>query len=68
MVQWGMTPLQAIQAATINTASLFGVPNIGKIKESFEADIIGVKGNPLEDITRLEDVAFVMNNGIVIKQ
>ena len=68
MVRWGMTPLQAIQAATINTASLFGVPNIGKIKESFEADIIGVKGNPLEDITRLEDVEFVMNNGIVIKQ
>ena len=68
MVRWGMTPLQAIQAATINTASLFGVPNIGKIKESFEADIIGVKGNPLEDITSLEDVEFVMNNGIVIKQ
>ena len=68
MVQWGMTPLQAIQAATINTASLFGVSNIGKIKESFEADIIGVKGNPLEDITSLEDVEFVMNNGIVIKQ
>ena len=68
MVRWGMTPLQAIQAATINTASLFGVPNIGKIKESFEADIIGVKGNPLEDITSLEAVEFVMNNGIVIKQ
>lgn len=68
MVQWGMTPLQAIQAATINTASLFGVSNIGKIKESFEADIIGVKGNPLEDITSLEAVEFVMNNGIIIKQ
>jgi len=68
MVRWGMTPLQAIQAATINTASLFGVSNIGKIKESFEADIIGVKGNPLEDITSLEAVEFVMNNGIVIKQ
>ena len=38
------------------------------IKESFEADIIGVKGNPLEDITSLEDVEFVMNNGIIIKQ
>jgi len=63
-----MTPLQAIQAATINTASLFGIPNIGRIKESFEADIIGVKGNPLEDISSLEDVAFVMNNGIVIKK
>ena len=68
MVRWGMTPLQAIQAATINTASLFGIPNIGRIKESFEADIIGVKGNPLEDISSLEDVAFVMNNGIVIKK
>jgi len=68
MVQWGMTPLQAIQAATINTASLFGISHIGKIEEDFEADIIGVRVNPLEDITSLEDVEFVMNNGIVIKQ
>ena len=45
----------------------YGLPSF-KIKESIEADIIGVKGNPLEDITSLEAVEFVMNNGIVIKQ
>ena len=67
MVQWGMTPIESIQAATINTAELFGLNNIGEIKESFDADIIGVKGNPLDDITLLEDIHFVMKEGQVIK-
>ena len=43
MVNWGMSPLQAIQAATINTADLFGLKNIGEIKVGYDADIIGVK-------------------------
>ena len=68
MVEWGMTPLQAIQASTINTAELFGVSNIGNINEGFEADIIGIKGNPLEDITVLENVTFVMKDGVIFKQ
>jgi imidazolonepropionase-like amidohydrolase len=67
MVQWGMTPLQAIQAATLNTALLFGLSNIGEIKENYEADLIGVKGNPLNDISLLEKVHFVMKDGQVIK-
>jgi imidazolonepropionase-like amidohydrolase len=67
MVEWGMTPLQAIQAATINTAELFGLSNTGMIKKNYEADIIGVKGNPLKDITLLENVSFVMKDGIVVK-
>ena len=67
MVQWGMTPLQAIQAATLNTALLFGLSNIGEIKENYEADLIGVKGNPLNDISLLEKVHFVMKDGEVIK-
>ncbi len=67
MVEWGMTSLQAIQAATINTAELFGLSNTGMIKKNYEADIIGVKGNPLKDISILENVSFVMKDGIVVK-
>ena len=67
MVEWGMTSLQAIQAATINTAELFGLSNTGMIKKNYEADIIGVKGNPLKDITLLENISFVMKDGIVVK-
>ncbi len=68
MVEWGMTPLQAIQASTIKTAELFGLANIGNLKEGFEADIAGVEGNPLEDITVLENVSFVMKDGVIFKQ
>ena len=67
MVEWGMKPIEAIQASTINTAELFGKTNIGEIKETFDADLIGVKGNPLKDITLLEKVGFIMKEGQVIK-
>ncbi len=67
MVQWGMTPIEAIQASTINTAELFGLNNIGEIKESFDADLVAVKGNPLDDITLLENIDFVMKEGQIIK-
>ena len=66
MVEWGMTPLQAIQAATINNAELFGMADlIGAIEVGKEADIIAVDGNPLTDVTELEDVGFVMVDGSV---
>jgi imidazolonepropionase-like amidohydrolase len=68
MVEWGMTPLQAIQAATINTAELFGLSDIGRIEEGFIADIVGTNGNPLDDITLLESVTFVMKEGEIILQ
>ena len=67
MVEWGMKPIEAIQASTINTAELFGKKNIGEIKETFDADLIGVKGNPLKDITLLENVGFIMKEGQVVK-
>ena len=67
MVEWGMKPIEAIQASTINTAELFGKTNIGEIKETFDADLIGVKGNPLKDITLLENVSFIMKEGQVVK-
>jgi len=68
MVEFGMTPLQAIQAATINGAKLLKVENqLGQIKPGFAADIIAVKGNPLENITLLENVEFVMKAGTTYK-
>ena len=63
-----MTPLQALQAATINAASLMKIENdVGQLKEGFAADIIAVQGNPLEDITTLENVGFVMMGGDIVK-
>jgi imidazolonepropionase-like amidohydrolase len=68
MVDWGMTPLQAIQAATIRTAELFDLSDTGEIQENFSADIIGIRGNPLENISLLENVVFVMKNGNIVKR
>jgi len=69
MTQFGMTPLQAIQAATINSAQLLNwQEQVGQIKVGYFADIIAVKQNPLENIKTLEDVTFVMKNGKVYKQ
>jgi imidazolonepropionase-like amidohydrolase len=69
MVRWGMTPVQAIQAATVNGADLLGWSDrIGSIEAGKLADIIAVSGDPLTDITVLEKVSFVMKGGEVIKQ
>ncbi|WP_300393323.1 amidohydrolase family protein [Henriciella sp.] len=66
MVEWGMSPLQAIQASTINNAELFGMSDsIGAIEVGKEADIIAVDGNPLDNVKELEDVDFVMVDGSV---
>ncbi|WP_462168360.1 Xaa-Pro dipeptidase [Pseudoalteromonas lipolytica] len=68
MVEFGMTPLQALQSATINSAKLLKVDDkLGQIKNGFLADIIAVKGNPLENIAVLENVQFVMKDSIVYK-
>ena len=68
MVTFGMTPIQAIQAATINSANLMKQRDLGQIKAGFLADIVAVKGNPLVDISILENVSFVMKNGEVVKK
>lgn len=68
MVQFGMTPLQAIQSATIHSADLLGWQDkVGQIAPGYLADIIAVTGNPLEDVSVLEDVDFVMKGGVVYK-
>jgi imidazolonepropionase-like amidohydrolase len=68
MVRYGMTPLQAIQAATITAAkALDQEKNVGQIQIGKFGDLIGVAGDPLSDVTILEHVAFVMKGGEVFK-
>ncbi|TXS96045.1 amidohydrolase family protein [Parahaliea maris] len=67
MVEYGMTEVQALQSATINAATLMKRDDLGAIKTGYLADIIAVEGNPLEDITVLERVSFVMKGGTVVK-
>jgi imidazolonepropionase-like amidohydrolase len=68
MVQYGLTPLQAIQTATITAADLLSQQDkIGEIKTGAFADIIAVKGDPTKDIKLLEHVVWVMKDGKVWK-
>ena len=68
MVKYGMTPMQALQAATINGATLIGWQDkLGSIAVGKSADIIAVEGDGLADISRFTDVAFVMKTGTVYK-
>ncbi len=67
MVRYGMTPTQAIQSATINAAEALGRSDIGAIETGRLADIVAVRGNPAQDVTLLEHVAFVMKGGVVAK-
>ena len=67
-VQLGMTPLQAVQTATINDADLLGWKDkVGTLEPGKWADIIAVDGDPLHDITTLQHVKFVMKGGEVVK-
>ncbi len=67
MVKLGMTPMQSIQAATINAAELLGWSDrLGSIEPGRFADIIAVIGDPTENVTVLESVAFVMKGGQVV--
>ena len=68
MVKLGLTPLQSIQSATINAADLLGWSDkIGAVEPGKWADIIAVDGDPLQDVTTLERVKFVMKGGEVVK-
>lgn len=68
MVEFGMTPLQAIQSATIEAAAMLGWQDrAGRIEPGYFADIIAVDGDPLENVSELEDVGFVMKGGVVYK-
>ena len=68
MVQYGMTPLAALQAGTLNGAKLLGWEGqIGALKPGYFADVIATPGNPLQDIGVLKKVSFVMKGGVVYR-
>ncbi len=67
LVKYGMTPVEAIKAATVNAADLLGLASeIGTIEAGKSADIIAVRGDPLTDVTVLKRVDFVMAKGETI--
>ncbi|WP_036155147.1 metal-dependent hydrolase family protein [Maribacter forsetii] len=65
MVDYGMKPLAVLKSATSGNASMFHLDRLGSLKEGFLADIIAVKGNPVEDISSVKNVSFVMKDGVV---
>jgi imidazolonepropionase-like amidohydrolase len=67
MVRYGMTPLQAIQSATITASQALGREDVGVVEANRWADLIAVNGDPTQDVTLLERVPFVMKGGVVVK-
>ncbi len=68
MVRYGMTPMQAIQAATVNAAALLGWSDrVGALSPGHYADIVAVAGDPLQDISVLEHVSHVMKGGEIVR-
>lgn len=67
MVRYGMTPLQAIQAATVNAAQALGREDVGVVEARRYADLIAVDGDPTQDVALLQNVPFVMKGGVVVK-
>jgi imidazolonepropionase-like amidohydrolase len=68
MVEWGMKPMDAIQAATIRAADLIGWSDkVGTLEAGHYADLVATNGDPLSDVKSLESVTFVMKGGVVVK-
>ncbi|WP_422355388.1 amidohydrolase family protein [Roseivirga pacifica] len=67
MVEYGINVKQTLHSMTAGNADLFHLADLGNIKKNFLADLIAVDGNPLEDIAVLEQVSFVMKDGVVYK-
>lgn len=69
MVQFGMKPMEAIRSATVVAAELLGVgADAGTLETGKLADIVALRGNPLDDISTLKQVDFVMKSGKIAKR
>jgi imidazolonepropionase-like amidohydrolase len=69
MVQYGMKPVEVLRADLVNGARLLGWSGqIGELKQGYLADIVAVSGNPLDDISVLRKVQFVMKDGVVYRR
>lgn len=67
MVEYGMKPIDVLTSATSLNAKIFHLETLGEIQKDFLADIIAVEGNPLNDISQMRKVRFVMKNGLIYK-
>ena len=67
MVQWGMTPLQAIQAATSSASEALDRNDVGIVEAGRYGDLVAVKGDPLRDVKLLEHVDVVIKGGVPVK-
>lgn len=67
MVEYGMDPLKTLQSATSLNARIFHLENLGNVKKGFLADLIAVDGNPTKDIKAMQNVLFVMKDGVIYK-
>jgi imidazolonepropionase-like amidohydrolase len=68
LVGIGMSPLEALRAATTTAAELFGLTDVGTLSQGMQADLIVLERNPLEDIGVVQDVLMVVSDGKVIVQ
>jgi imidazolonepropionase-like amidohydrolase len=67
MVQWGMTPIQAIRASTLSASEALGRPEVGTLRPGAYGDIIAVRGDPLQNVALLEHVDAVVKGGVLVK-
>jgi len=68
MEEFGINVKQVLQSMTSGNAEIFHLSNLGQLKEGFLADIIAIEGNPMEDLSHLEEVQFVMKDGRLYKR